>query len=101
MQAVNKATENVTLPGVVNFVPGGFDGLKVKIKIGVPAHESVDEAAIKKVSSSAEPELCTDSLTLCLWLLGEIHAQLHAAAADFTMMCRPLYLQSPRMWESR
>ena len=31
VQAVQRATENVTMPGVVNFVPDGFDGLKVKV----------------------------------------------------------------------
>ena len=33
VQAVQRATENVTMPGVVNFVPGGFDGLKVKVSL--------------------------------------------------------------------
>ena len=109
VQAVQRATENVTMPGVVNFVPDGFDGLKVKvsllrlfelwrchlqdfgwpkpihlqIKIGVPAHESVDQAAVKKVRGS----------TL-------VTAAMHVSKLTTIKCCapRPSSLQSQRMW---
>ena len=32
VQAVQRALENTTQPGIVNFVPGGFDGVKVALQ---------------------------------------------------------------------
>ena len=47
LEAIKQATSNVTMPGVVNFVPGGFEKLKVRVKVGVPAPESVDKEKLK------------------------------------------------------
>lgn len=47
-KAVENAIGNSTLPGIVHFVPGGLDGVKVKAKIGVPGPQHVDVETVKK-----------------------------------------------------
>ncbi|KAK9805963.1 hypothetical protein WJX73_009198 [Symbiochloris irregularis] len=56
LQALERAMENTTSPGIVNFVPGGYAGVKVKAKIGVPAHESVDKEELRAAVIFAKPE---------------------------------------------
>lgn len=55
-QAIQRALETSTQPGIVNFIPGGFDGVKVKAKVGVPAHESVDTERLRSAIIFAKKE---------------------------------------------
>ena len=55
VQAVQRATETVTMPGVVNFVPDGFDGLKVKVSLSL-----LSEPSRCKVHFSGHPVVWYD-----------------------------------------
>jgi uncharacterized protein (TIGR02058 family) len=35
-KAVANALESTSLPAILHFVPGGFEGVKIKAKIGTP-----------------------------------------------------------------
>lgn len=49
VRACRNAIEFNSLPAIRQLVPGGYEGLKLLVKIGVPDHNSVDVEAVKAV----------------------------------------------------
>ncbi|EIE25912.1 hypothetical protein COCSUDRAFT_60922 [Coccomyxa subellipsoidea C-169] len=50
VKAVEDALEKTSLPAVLEFVPGGFEGVRIKTKIAVPnPQKGVDVDIVKKV----------------------------------------------------
>lgn len=49
VKAVRQAFETISIPSVLDMVPGGIEKVRAKVKVAVPYPRGVDESEIKQV----------------------------------------------------